>query len=562
MREHEAQLEVQAVKLRELDEMKSRFFANISHELRTPLTLIRGQVEDVRDARFGPIPHNASRHLDASLSQTRRLQRLVEELLDLSRLQSSRMRLATSRHDLDAFLRRLTGLFSSLAHKHDITLTYEGLTCEGAGDALPVYFDEDKLEKIVTNLIGNALKFTEAGGHVTVALEAPAAEDESGAGAFAVVRVTDTGMGIPASELPKVFERFYQVDTSSTRRFGGMGVGLALVKELVELHGGAIAVESVEGEGATFTVTLPLGRDHLSDEEVVEAPDSEAPTGDGFSDLGGDGHPAVSAEGEASGEAPGVPARAPTVLVVEDNAELRQYLREHLRARYHVLEAEDGQDGLAKAQAERPDLVVSDVMMPRMDGFALLRALKRDDDLRTVPVILLTARAGAEDRLKGLEAQADDYLAKPFSMAVLEARIHNLIAMRRTMRRAFGPDQVTVTARALDLPSEAAEFLEQAQATIEAHLSDRAFNVQALAEALYVSKRALERRMRELTGHAPAAYIRQVRLDRARALIEGGVVTTVGEAAQAVGFSNQGYFARLYQNAYGQSPAALVHGEA
>ncbi|WP_456425560.1 response regulator transcription factor, partial [Rhodocaloribacter sp.] len=251
-------------------------------------------------------------------------------------------------------------------------------------------------------------------------------------------------------------------------------------------------------------------------------------------------------------------SRAATVLVVEDNAELRAYLREHLQARYRVVEAEDGREGLEKAQGERPDLVVSDVMMPRMDGFALLRALKRDDELRTVPVLLLTARAGTEDRLKGLGAQADDYLAKPFHMAELEGRIANLIAMRRAMRRAFGPEKVTVTARALELPSEAAAFLAQAQEVIESHVSDRGFNVQALAEALYVSKRALERRMREMTGHAPAAYIRQVRLARARQLLEGGQVRTVREASQAVGFGNQGYFARLYRKAYGQSPAALV----
>ncbi|MEM6647785.1 MAG: two-component regulator propeller domain-containing protein [Bacteroidota bacterium] len=562
-------LERQARQLQEMDALKSAFFANTSHELRTPLTLIRGNLSDVIQSADHEITSEGQGHLGVAMMQTTRLQHLVEQLLDLSRLQSKQMHLRAQYRNARPFVADIVKAFTAVAHQRGLTLRLEPSETPAW-----LYADTDKLEKIVTNLIGNALKFTPSGGgEVTVALrEATVGGDGLGTGSFVVIEVRDTGEGISAEALPYIFDRFYQADGSVTRTREGMGVGLSLAQELAALHGGEIRCRSTQGEGATFRVFLPKGRDHLADEEII-APSIEAVsiTSPGLQMVFDDATP--SGDGAATGQAVLVDAEvsddAKTILVVEDNAELRHYLTRHLGKHYRVLAAEDGQVGLQLAQQHRPDAIVSDVMMPKLDGLSLLRLLKDDPELALVPVLLLTARASTADERDGLEAEAVHYIAKPFDMEDLLLRIANVLKDRARMQARWqvlggdgavsGDDSaLSVSASVPEIAGEDADFLRRVDAYVTAHLQDNDLTVKALASGLFMGDRTFRRRLQETTGMTAAAYIRRVRLAYAKRHLEQQQYATLTEAAAAVGFSNANYFSRLYQQTYGVAPSEVM----
>lgn len=540
----------QAEELQSLDETKSRFFANVSHEFRTPLTLIRGHLQDLESRRFGSkLAYRAKDALSLALTQTERLRILVEQLLALARLQSDETVLRAQRLNLNAFAARQVSFFESLAEKNRISLRYEGLP-----DALDVYADPTHLEQIITNLVSNALKFTPKEGHVTVTLSAPPEIHQRGTGEFATVTVADSGIGIAPEDLERIFERFYQVDNSATRRYEGTGVGLALVKELVELHGGSIQVESKLNEGTTFTVRFPLGRAHLTDTEILEKDTGDTNTGTASSGTNADQKSITSSSGDGA-----VPESIhATVLVVEDNPDLRAYLAGHLRDLYDVVEAEDGQAALDLIPNNSFDLIISDVMMPRLDGMSLLQTVKAHAHWQTIPFMLLTARADATDRLRGLEARADDYLAKPFNLTELLVRVRNLIVLRQRMHAQFSQQVVAVEAEALELANEETVFLEQLHQVVMTHISTESFDVIQLAVALNMSRATLLRHIKNLTGLTPAGYMRKLRLEHARQMLEQGRVRTVAEVTVAVGFKDSSYFSRLFRKTYGHSPASLL----
>jgi len=548
---NQLQLEhMEAVKLQELDQMKSHFFANISHEFRTPLTLIKGPMEDIRLKRYGPISRPVRKQLDMSLKNVDRLQRLIDELLDLSRLEAGKLTLQASYGDLSAFIRRIVDSFSIASRKRSIKLNLNADT-----QVIELYFDHNKLKKVMNNLLINAIKFTPDGGTITVSVQDLAQNyEERGTGSFVMIKVADSGIGIPPEALPRIFDRFYQVDSSATRSYEGTGIGLALVKEFVELHGGEISVESAVGTGTTFTLTLPKGTAHLSEEELIskdETAELEARQELVYGE---------ELEGEETIETDEVtlPKDAGTVLIVEDNADMRSYLREHLSPPYHVEEAGDGVEGWQKAREVLPDLIISDIMMPRMDGIELCREIRKDDILRNVPVILLTAKAGEEDRLKGLETKADDYITKPFSQEELKLRIHNLIERRKKLWEEFNRKVVAWRSEELQLDSVDKAFLEQVRNVVEAHISDNDFNVEVLARKVFFSRRQLYRRLNDLTGLTPAHFIRQIRLMRAKQLLDEQALSTVSEVARAVGFSKVEYFSLLFRNTFGQTPGDLI----
>lgn len=542
-------IEAQAEKLMELDAAKSRFFANISHEFRTPLTLIRGPIESALQGMHGALHKPMQNSLEVMHRNTHRLQQLIDQLLDLSKLEAGKLTLRASPGDLIAFTRRLLSSFDSLAAQHTITLSLTSDT-----EYLALYFDADKLEKIITNLLSNAFKFTPEGGTIALTItDAPDSAEERGLGTFASLSVSDTGIGISAAALPHVFDRFYQVDDSLTRRQEGTGIGLALIQELVVLHGGEITVQSTELQGTTFTLRLPKGAAHLSEKEKA---DPVSPLPQAFNGT----VPALPRYAAPNGihlptEATSSADQRPTVLIVEDNVDLRTYLHQHLAPYYSIVEAVDGEDGFAKAQSHTPTLIISDVMMPKLDGIGLLKRLKAHETLQSVPVILLTARAAEQDRLEGLHAQADDYIAKPFNADELKARVRNLIVSRDILRKQFSREVVAVSADTIDLNSTDTDFLIKAQAEVQANVGNSSFDVQALADALFVSKRNLYRRLNDLTNLSPAAFIRQIRLEHAHQLLEQRAVSTVSESAHAVGFSNVGYFSRLYRQMFSTSPS-------
>ncbi len=555
LREHEAQLESQNLMLEgqkdalekqkqhlvELDAQKSRFFANISHEIRTPLTLILGPL---RDALEG---HVESERLGTNVPMmyrnARRLLRLINQLLDFSKLEAGAMSLNERRMDLVAFLRDIVLSFSQRAERNGVSLSFSA-----DAESFPLVFDPEKLEKVIANLLSNAVKFTDSGGkiHVSVAEQNGRVD----------IAVQDTGRGIPAEELSNVFDRFYQVDGSAVRDHEGTGIGLALAQELVALHDGSIAVESTVGFGTTFTIRLPI-RPLPDGDASDEASDPGSTHMDEtlFEGHFDDGAGAVGEREDPGGATNGAfaPPEAPVILIVEDNSDMRAYLKSRLQRRYGVVEARDGEEGLELAKTLRPDLILADVMMPKKDGYTLCRELKSDPVLGHIPVVLLTAKDHHEGRLEGLETRADDYVAKPFRTDELLARMENLIDLRRRLKQRFsgqvrlGPSDITV-------PSEDAAFLEQVREVIEAKMGESDFGVDDLANEVGLSARQLQRRLRSAADLSAAAYIRMMRLERAAQLFEqqAGLVS---EVAFRVGFKNADHFSRLFHQVFGVPPS-------
>jgi signal transduction histidine kinase len=427
--------------LAEIDRAKTTFFSNVSHEFRTPLTLMLGPVEDLLARSQTDLSPAAAEQLQIVSRNGLRLLRLVNTLLDFSRIETGRVKARYQPTDLAAFTTDLASAFRAAIERAGLQFAVD---CERFGES--AFVDRDMWEKIVFNLLSNAFKFTFE-GEITVRVRQ--------VGANAELRVQDTGTGIPEAEMPRLFERFHRVQNAHARTHEGSGIGLALVQELVKLHGGSIAAESVPGEGTTFIVALPLGSAHLPPDQVEE-PRTGAPTGTGAApyveealrwlpeedrsedDLGSELLPPqyetlpVAAFGPDQDQGD----RRPRVLVADDNADMRHYLVRLLAERYQVEAAADGEAALATGRKHPPDLVLTDVMMPRLDGFGLLRELRADPRTRDVPVIMLSARAGEESRIEGMEAGVDDYLIKPFSARELVARVGAHLQMTRMRRDA------------------------------------------------------------------------------------------------------------------------------
>jgi signal transduction histidine kinase/ligand-binding sensor domain-containing protein/CheY-like chemotaxis protein len=548
LRDRERELADRNAQLQSVDQAKTRFFANVSHELRTPLTLTIGPLEDLR-ARAGGDPQ-VERWLDIALRNSRRLLRLVNQILDVAKLDARAMHLAPRPFDLVPFTRGVVAAFAPVAERKGIGLTVATI------DSLLGAFDADAIEKILTNLLSNAIKFTPGGGTVHVAL------DRDGASARLVVR--DSGPGIPPDQIVHVFERFYQVDESATRTQPGTGIGLSLVKELVELHGGTITVQSASA-GTAFTAVIPVGE--VADGVII--PDAAA--------VPGTASLVTSVTAEHSGSSPRSTAAdddrtqdVPTLLVVDDSADLRGYIRDHFAERFRVLEASDGAEGIELARRHLPDVVLSDVMMPGTDGHELVRVLRSSAETDFLSIVLLTAQAEDERRLEGLERGADDYIVKPFEMRELDARVRNLILSRRRLRERFsvtgtsglGTGNSAGTPLAAGVHTDPAGiapadglYMERVREAIQRGLADPDFGVGELADAVSQDRSHLFRRIKQHFGESPSDLIRRMRVEAgARLLTEGSA--TVTDVAYAVGFNSLSYFCHRFQQAYGLTPAA------
>jgi DNA-binding response OmpR family regulator len=435
------------------------------------------------------------------------------------------------------------------------------LSLSAPAEPVEAWIDEVQIEKVFDNLLGNALKFTPRGGRVEVAVAEVTREAPPPQGGRRVeVSVRDTGPGIPAGQLERIFERFYQVEATTERRWPGAGIGLALARQLAELHGGDIAVASAEGEGACFTVTLRRDRAGLPAGFVDDGPQEPERRPPG----------APHAPVNIPSETPDEPIRPydladfdretdrTTVLVVDDHPDVRAYIRRHLEPTYRIVEAADGAEGLKQARRFVPDLVVSDLMMPGMDGGALFRALREDPELEFIPVVLLTARASTESRMKGLREGVDDYLVKPFDPRELKARVDNLIGSRKRLLARFEtrPPQ-PLRASEVSVTSADEAFLAKVQAIVEERLGDSELTVEGLAEALACDRSYLLRKLRALTGETPSVLIRSLRLQRAEQLLRAGA-GAVSEIAYAVGFKSVAHFSNAFQDRYGERPSAFA----
>nr|WP_233454891.1 hybrid sensor histidine kinase/response regulator transcription factor [Hymenobacter negativus] len=558
------QLERQALQhLQELDRVKTDFFTNVSHEFRTPLTLILGPAEVLATDPADPA---VRRQGGLVLRNARKLLTLINQLLDLSKLEAGALHLALAPGDVAMAVRQLVSSFAVLADSRHIVLE-----CQVPAQPVPLVFDAGKLDEILTNLVANALHFTPANGLVTVTVtEVPATA--AAPNGIVSIAVQDTGPGIAAEDLPYLFDRFFQARSpGSEARPTGTGIGLALVRELTVLHGGTVAVASQPGVGSTFTVQLPHG---LPIESVHEALPPiagattqgpaypEEPSSHIFDKQGFD----ISAQSASERD---------LVLIIEDNDEVREFIRTTLApAGYRLLLATTGDAGLALARAEVPDLVVSDVMMPGLDGYQVCAQLKADVATSHIPVVLLTAKSGPDAKLEGLETGADSFLAKPFNPRELRAQVRNLLALRRQVQAHFAAvaPAMPITAPLASLePEQAAahaaaaagqlsldqDFLRRVSESMLRHLADESFGVDELGADIGLSRTQVHRKLKALTGQSPGERLRTTRLNRALVLLQAQV-GTVAEVAYQVGFGSPAAFSTAFSRQFGMPPSAVA----
>ncbi|MCX6580004.1 MAG: response regulator [Candidatus Aminicenantes bacterium] len=546
------QLKDQSEKLKEMDKIKSRFFANISHEFRTPLTLIMSPLEQMlSDAG----DKKQKEKYKVMLRGSQQLLTLINQLLDLSRFDSGKMKLQAACRDIVSFLKGIMGSFQVLAQQNRLTLEFYSASGE-----IPLYYDAQRMEEVMYNLLINAFKFTPAGGVIKVSV---IKEQE-----VVKISVADTGTGIPKEQLPNIFDRFYQSEVPGGKGPRGTGIGLALTREIIQMHHGKIDVHSQEGKGSEFDIVLPLGDNHLNPDEIA-APSEIVPGPrrtkeiEAFFPAEEIPEPEEGEEsktcGEIGKEKETGPGEEPdqekvVILVVEDNPDVRKYIREPLEPFYKVVEAGDGKEGIAKAKEIIPDLIVSDIMMPEADGYELCRELKKDIATSHIPIILLTAKASEESIIQGLETGADDYVTKPFNSRILFSRIKNLIELRRQM-------QLKIQRQKMLLPSEITvssmdeKFLKELQGIVEKNMSDEEFDVDKLCGKLYMGRSTLFRKVKALTGETPNQFIMSYRLERGAQLLRENF-GNVTEVAFAVGFSSSTYFATCFKEKFGQAPSS------
>lgn len=522
--------EFESYHLKEVEKMKSRFFANISHEFRTPLMLIKGPIEELLRGR---IKENLTEYYKMLLRNTEKLQQLIDQLLELSQLESETIPLIKDKYDVHALLKEMANSFYPIANQKSIRFSFNANP-----DPVFALLDKDKFEKIINNLLNNAFKFTEMGGTVSIELMTK----NTGEQEFAFVSITDSGVGISKENQSKIFNRFFQVDDSSKRNFGGSGIGLALVKELTTLLGWEISVNSTEGEGTEFTIQIPL----LSNKEIL--------SGLTLKHQADDKSKLYNYADEEIEEKDFLPDNSKSlILFVEDQSEVRDYVLGLLKQDYNVLQAENGKLGFDNAINSLPDLIISDVMMPVMDGFELCKKLKTDWKTSHIPVILLTAKATQQSKIEGLEYGADDYLTKPFDFEELSIRIKNLIAQRKLLREKFSKD-INANVESITTNTFDKEFLEKINKIIEKHLQNENFTSDNLAEELFVSRSQLNRKLSAITGKGPGEFIRIFKLKRAAQMIIENKLS-ITQIALEVGFSSPAQFTRAFQKHFNCLPS-------
>ncbi|OCX51813.1 hypothetical protein BEL04_17530 [Mucilaginibacter sp. PPCGB 2223] len=507
----------------EMRQSKIEFFTNISHEIKTPLSLILAPIErlvsEVRD------PHTTSQ-LQTMKNSGDRLLKLINQLLDIRRFETGNDKLRLQQGDLVSFVKRIADSFEPLSAQKHIQLRYDTRI-----EAMVSSFDPDKIEKVLYNLLSNAFKFTPQGGEIIVSMRHTSEGDNN----YVIIEVTDNGSGIPEKELETIFRPFEQ---ASTNKAGGTGLGLAYAKALIEMHGGSIRAESGMTNGqsrTTFTVKLPVDIDEaavaITTEPIVQNEEIIAVAGNGLK----------------------IDGKTPTLLLVDDSFELRKYLRDYFAATYNVLEAANGAEGLALAGKQTPDLIISDMMMPEMDGLELCRRLKTGPMTSHIPVILLTARTPVEYQVEGLTNGADDYLTKPFNLQLLSAKVKNMLDTRIKLREKY---QNAIGIGTVDIFPESPDekLLKKVIGLVEKNIAGTELDVESIGRDIGLSRTQLYRKMKALTGLSMGEVIKDIRLKHARQLLAGKKFN-VNEVAYMTGFSDPDYFRKCFKAQFGVSPS-------
>ncbi|TYA84172.1 hybrid sensor histidine kinase/response regulator transcription factor [Seonamhaeicola marinus] len=535
--------------IEEINKLKLQFFTNISHDFKTPITLILNPLEevlasvksnDVLKSKLKIIQRNAASLL-----------RLVNQLMEFRKIEVGETKLGATKANIINFIREITFSFRASARKKKVEIAFESQLYDES-----VWFDWDKLEKILNNLIFNAIKFTPEGGRITVRVKKPmhSAMDIKGRDIsvnYVQIEVEDNGIGISEEKLPYVFHRFYQVNQTNKKdkKNKGIGVGLAITKDLVDLHHGEISVESKEEIGTRFIIKLPIGNRHLLPDEIIELPvferltDEDIDENDKRLDVG---------EEEWNTEA----TEKNKILVVDDNEDIRNLVKEGLYKKYNIIEANNGKEALNLALKELPDLVISDVLMPEMDGIEFCYTLKTNIRTSHIPVILLTALNSVEHRIKGVESGADAYIPKPFNIKLLEVRTNKLIESRELIRKRFQTEK-EITPEKITLSSLDEEFLKRIMDFMEANMNNELYWIDELARDMNTSRSTFFRKLKKLTGQSPNDFMRLVRLKRAAQLLEQNKFT-IAQVSYMVGFSNPNYFGKCFRKFFGDTPSNYV----
>ncbi len=526
----------------EMTDMKLQFFTNVSHELRTPLTLILGGIEDVR--KHEELTPRGGTSLNLAYKNARRMLTLINQLLDFRKIVKNKMELKIARVNLVQLVEDAMDDFREMASERHIELLFTV-----SNRSILVWIDLERIESVVYNLLSNAFKFTRNGGRIEMVLTVNESEGSVS------MTVRDNGIGIAKEQQGSIFERFHQASRSVVGDMKGSGIGLALCREIVALHQGEISVESKLGEGSAFTVKLRLGNAHFGMEQID------------FGELQGGKKPGYMVSDYSSAESERrtdvvPPEDSQKILLVDDNRELRLFMYNSLIENYRVVEAEDGVEALEVIRREMPDIVVTDLMMPNMDGIELIGNIRRDFSISHIPVIMLTAKHSPDERIKAMEYGADGYITKPFSIELLQARIDNLLTQRRTLFEKFStqsarnkvvelsPKDVVVTDR-----DEA--FMKNVMAWLGENIENSDLTIDQLATHLGLGRTTMYNKLKGLTGKSPVELIKEYRINKSQLLLRTGQFS-VSEVAYKVGFSDPGYFSRCFREQFNMSPAEYL----
>jgi signal transduction histidine kinase/DNA-binding response OmpR family regulator/ligand-binding sensor domain-containing protein len=519
----------------ELEHMKSRFYTNISHEFRTPLTLINGSTEELARTTSEPRSQNFLQTIRKASSH---LLKLVNELLDLARIEAGNLNLEVSEGNLTDTVKLVWQIYLSEAERKRISLTFlaepEVITC---------WYDPSYIEKILHNLVSNALKFTESGGQIEINLRRP--EQNS-----FLISVKDTGKGIPEEKLKRIFDRFYQVESSDSRSGEGTGIGLALVKELVQLHHGSVSVKSSAGQGTVFIVSIPALKEAYSAKELLEIPLQK-----NFKTIDTAAEPIepILENSYKKEKNHRIDPEKPLILIAEDNDDLRQYITQLMNREYRVLEAGDGNSALEQITEFMPEIIITDIMMQGMDGIELCKKIKEKELTCHIPVIMLTAKADMSSKLEGLQAGADDYLMKPFYPEELLVRTSNLILHHRRLKKKFSETAI-LTVSEFTNNSIDEGILQRAVELVKNNLSNDEYSILEFDRDLGMSPRSAQRKIKALTGLSPNEFIRTVRIKIAAGLLSEKR-DNISQVAYMVGFTNLSYFSKSFREVFGVNPS-------
>ena len=552
---HDAKFEqMKREKTEELYNLKMKFFTDISHEFRTPLSLIIAPIQNIV-SKAGNDPQLV-KHSILIRKNADRLLRLIDQVMDMMKIDLNKMRLSFGRGDIVGYLKELIFSFEEIADQRSIILEYTSDV-----DSYVTWFDENKIEKIIYNLLSNSFKFTPDKGKILVNLHIQRKSDKSAQGEsviqsqpeFIEITISDNGIGMPADYRDHLFERFYRVDRHDSIIRRGTGIGLALTKELVELHNGSINVESEENRGTSFVILIPAITDPTKSAEIADIIYDGKTSQDTFPKFAlSDDHEYIYKY--SSGENEVVPDRkTPVILLVEDEQEVRDFIRGNFIKKYHVYEAPDGRKGFDMIIRLDPDIVISDIIMPVMDGIEMCQKIKSDIRTSHIPVIMLTARAAIESRIESLETGADAYLEKPFSMELLEIQINNLLDSRKLLRDKFSKELVIKPAD-ITITSVDETFIRKAIDIADKHISDSGFGSDEFCREIGMSRSQLHRKLKAITSQPASEFIRTIRLKRAASLLKDSHLS-VEEISFRTGFNSPAYFTKCFKTLFGKTPS-------